>query len=274
MSLSQHSMASKERKIEALGRDEIERLLEAGRAWNLAPVLAAGGALIFGDCDRCGAQAAAAVQACLASGKRRVIAIGPLAPVSVELAEMQRRVHSGEAAIKQAGWGIQGAGFPSGLDWQQACSLDMFQRLWEHAVSDHPDSAPELVTCYPFLANGAPAILPGMAHLRELAQDACLVAAMSPFRSRTGKDSPAVAARKIGEGMKLLAAGDYAAYQQHAEEVASDADAAQALRYLVAPWQARIVDTVQVDSMDSGWLAGALIALTPAPPADAGEASA
>lgn len=253
----------------AVDLGELDRLLDTGRAWNLAPVLEGGGALIFGDGNlaRCGAQAAASVQACLACGKRRVIAIGPLRPAAAEIAEMRRRVDAGESPFLQAGWGIHGEDFPSGPEWEQETSLDTFKLLWEHALGSYPAFAPELVVCYPFLANGSPSIMPGMAHLRELAVGSAVVAAMSPFGARSGQASPAVAARKIAEGLKLLSAGDYAAYRKQAKEVGSDgADVGQVLRCLIGPWQARIIDTVPVDLPDSGWQAGALIALTPASP--------
>lgn len=267
-------MAANERETKAQDREHIVRLLDAGRAWNLAPVLAEGGALIFGDCEieLCGAQAAAVVQACLASGKRRVVAIGPLRPVSPNLAAMLRRVEAGESALSQAGWGIQGPVFPCGPDWREERSLDAFQLLWDCAVKDDPAGAPELIVCYPFLANGTPSIMPGMAHLRELASDAAVVAAMSPFCGPSAKNISAAAGRTIAEGMKLLAAGDYAGYQRHSAGVGSDgADVGQVLRYLIGPFQARIEDMVRVDLPNARYQAGALIALTPAAPAEETE---
>ena len=53
----------------------IDRLLEMGRVWKLAPTLGAGGAVIFphADLEVCGHQIAAAVHAILDSGAKRVL---------------------------------------------------------------------------------------------------------------------------------------------------------------------------------------------------------
>lgn len=263
-------MARKGRDNEAQAQrraEELERLLEVGRGWDLGPVLASGGALIFGagSLQECGVQIAAAVMACINCGKRRVIAIGPLAPLSPELAQARARVESGGAAVREAAWGIHGADFPAGSQWRNAASLAPFTQLWERPRwKKGPLLSPELILCYPFLANGAPQILPGMARLRELAADSAVVAAMTPFRAKGRKEPLAVASRRIAEGMEILSAGGYADYQRHAAQNGSeDCDVAQVLRYLVGPWEARIKDIVVVGPAEEGWRADALIALTP-----------
>ena len=54
----------------ALGDEGVRRLLDAGRAWELAPVLRAGGTVIFPHTGiaACGHQVASAVHACLVIG--------------------------------------------------------------------------------------------------------------------------------------------------------------------------------------------------------------
>src|SRR5437868_667599 len=80
-----------------LSEAEIDRLLDAGRAWNLAPTLRAGGALVFPHATLtvCGHQIAAAVQACLECGARRVLALGVLHALTPELEETRVRVANG-----------------------------------------------------------------------------------------------------------------------------------------------------------------------------------
>src|SRR5579871_5919480 len=86
-----------------LGPEGVERLLDAGRAWDLAPVLQAGGAILFphAGIEVCGPQIAAAVHACLDSGARRVLVIGVLHALTQELEEARVRVANGGDAAQE-----------------------------------------------------------------------------------------------------------------------------------------------------------------------------
>src|SRR5215469_16177779 len=145
-----------ERKHAALGEAETLRLLEAGRAWDLAPTLRAGGTVIFPhtSIEVCGHQIAAAVHACLDSGARRVLVLGVLHALTPELEEARVRVANGGDCVQEPAWGIQGPGLSGRQDWQQEFSLSHFLFLWEQEAQRRGISGPELVIRYPYLAGG------------------------------------------------------------------------------------------------------------------------
>jgi hypothetical protein len=264
---------------------EISRLLDAGRAQNLAPLLKEGGTVLFPHATLtvCGHQIAAAVHACLDCGAARVLALGVLHARTEELEEARRRVaSSGDVTAEQA-WGIQGPGLSGREDWRAEFSLSHFQFLWEQETKRRGITPPELVLRYPYLAGGRPEILPGMTELQQFVREgAVVVATMDAFHHGIGYgDSPetalapengglALARRHILEGLKRLQAGDYWGYNQHCVETKSDGrDVGQVLRYLLGTQKARILDIV-ADDMSAAyqqppptWAAGALIALHP-----------
>ena len=92
-----------------LGQAGAFRLLDAGRKWNLAPALLAGGAIIFPHLglSACGHQIAAAVRACLDSGAERVLVLGALHALTDELQEARVRVAHGADVTQEAAWGIR-----------------------------------------------------------------------------------------------------------------------------------------------------------------------
>src|SRR5512136_1167612 len=87
-----------------LGQAGALRLLDAGRAWNLAPTLQAGGAIIFPHLGirACGHQIAAAVHACLDSGAERVLVLGVLHALTDELQDARVRVANGADVTQEA----------------------------------------------------------------------------------------------------------------------------------------------------------------------------
>lgn len=79
-----------------------------------------------------------------------------------------------------------------------------------------------------------------------------------------------LARRRIDEGLKLFAKGDYWGYNQHCVQAKSDGrDVGQVLRYLLGPSQGTILDLVAEDTTTDyqqptpTWVAGALIQLKP-----------
>lgn len=267
---------------EALGEAGTARLLEAGRARDLAPVLQAGGAIIFPHTSiaACGHQVAAAVHACLNSGAPRVLALGVLHALTEELEEARIRVANGGDPEREAAWGVQGPGLSGREDWRAEFSLSHFQFLWRKEIAQRGIAGPELILRYPYLAGGRPDRLPGMEELREIARDAVVVATMDPFHHGIGYgDAPEQALapergglerarQSIVQGMALLQAGEYWEYNRHCVQAKSDGrDVGQALRLLTGPLQAQILDLIGDDM--SGpynkprptWVAGALIAL-------------
>lgn len=270
----------------SLGQAGALHLLDAGRKWNLAPTLQAGGAIIFPHLGirACGHQIAAAVHACLDSGAERVLVLGVLHALTDELQDARVRVASGADVTQEATWGIQGPGLSGREDWLHEFSLLNFLFLWETEIMRRGVKGPELVVRYPYLAGGRPHLLPGMGKLQDLADGAALVATMDPFHHGVGYGEPPetalfpdkggldLAHKRIGEGLAVLKAGDYWGYNQHCVSAKSDGrDAGQVLRYLRGPLQGRILDLVWEDMApeyhkpDPTWVAGALIELQSAP---------
>jgi hypothetical protein len=270
-----------------LGTKGALRLLDAGQAWDLAPVLRTGGAIIFphATIDVCGHQIAAAVRACLDSGADRVLVLGVLHALTQELQDARVRVAHGGNVTKEASWGIQGPGLDGREDWRNEFSLDHFLFLWEKEIKRRGIIGPKLIIRFPYLAGGRPHILPGIDELLDLVHDTTqrtvVVATADPFHHGIAYgDSPEasfapeaggldLARRRVDEALEMLKAGDYWGYNQHcANEAKSDArDAGQVLRYLLGPLQGRILDivaddmTVAYDRPAPSWVAGALIEL-------------
>jgi hypothetical protein len=275
-----------------LGQAGAVRLLDAGRAWDLAPTLRAGGAVIFphAGIDVCGHQIAAAVHACLDSGVDRVLVLGVLHALTQELEDARVRVAHGGDVAREPAWGVQGPGLAGREDWRDEFSLSNFLWLWEQEVRRRGIAAPELVVRYPYLAGGRPHILPGIAELEGVANDAVVVATMDPFHHGIGYGEPPVTAlapekggldlarRRINEGLALLRAGDYWGYNQHCVDAKSDGrDVGQVLRYLLGPLNGRVLDLVADDMAPAyntpapTWVAGALIDLAPLPQPEPGS---
>lgn len=273
-----------ERKHAALGAEETQRILDAGRAWDLAPTLRDGGAVIFphASIEVCGYQTAAAVHACLDSGARRVLVLGVLHALNDDLEAARVRVANGADVTQEPAWGIQGPGLPGREDWRGEFSLLNFLYLWEAETKRRGIAGPELIIRYPYLAGGRPEILPGIAELQAIAWDAVVVATMDPFHHGIGYgDTPEtaltpeqggldLARKRILEGFAILKRGDYWGFNQHCVATKSDGrDMGQALRYLLGPQNAQILDiladdmTVPYNKPAPTWVCGALIALQP-----------
>ena len=265
-----------------LGTEGALRLLDAGRAWNLASTLREGGGVIFphATIGVCGHQIAAAVHACLDSGADRVLVVGVLHALTQELQDARVRVAHGADVTQEPSWGVQGPGLEGRQDWRDEFSLSNFLFLWDEEIKRRGVSGPELVVRYPYLAGGRPHILPGIGALQDIAQDAVVVATADPFHHGIGYGEPPgtalapqeggldLARRRIQDGLTMLRAGDYWGYNQHCVDAKSDArDAGQVLRYLLGPLDGRILDLVADDMApaygkpDPTWVAGALIEL-------------
>lgn len=275
-----HQSFTKER--DELGEAGINRLLDAGRAWNLAPTLTAGGSAIFphAHLEACGHQIAATVHACLNSGADRVLVIGVLHALTDELEEARVRVANGADVTKEKFWRIQGPGLDRGDEWRNEFSLSNFLFLWQEETQRRGIDGPELVIRYPYLAGGRPDILPGIEELQEIVRDAVVVTTADPFHHGIGYGDPPekalapesggldLARQRIEEGLAFLKTGDYWGYNQHCVDAKSDArDAGQVTRYLLGPLEGRILDLTSHDTTDMysqpkpTWVAAALIEL-------------
>jgi hypothetical protein len=268
-----------------LGSDGAARLLDAGRAWNLAPVLESGGGLVFPHVgiETCGHHTAAVVHACLDSGADTVLLLGVLHALTDELEEARVRVAEGGDMVEEPLWGIQGPGAGRRTDWKQEFSLSHFRFLWQEETRRRGVTGPRVVERYPYLAGGRPELLPGMAELKEIAPDAAIVATADPFHHGIGYGDSVdtalapeeggldLARRRIEEGLAVLDRGDHWGYNRHCVDGRSDArDVGQVLRYLIGPCEGRILDLVWEDMAEAygkpapTWVAGALLEFVPA----------
>jgi hypothetical protein len=270
------------KQLDRLSVKETDSILDAGRAWNLAPTLKEGGAVIFPHAGIriCGHQIAAAIHACLDSGASRVLVVGVLHALSDDLDAARHRVANGADASLEATWGIQGPGLAGRQDWRDEFSLLNFFHLWNREIERRGSAGPELIVRYPYLAGGRPQALPGIQELEAIVQDAVVLTTTDPFHHGLAYGDPPetslapaegglnLARRSIQEGLELLRVGDYWGYNQHCVAAKSDGrDVGQVVRYLLGPMRGQILDLVADDMTIAyrkpapSWVAGALIDL-------------
>ena len=264
----------------ALGIDGTHAMLDRAQQWQLAPVLQAGGVLVFphaGVAD-CGHQTAAVVQACLDSGADRVIVVSVLNAFTDEMEDARIRVAAGEDPARWPFWGIQGPGIDGREEWRSDHALISFRHFWQAETQRRGVRGPEVLERYPYLAGGKPENLPGIDELAGLARDAVIVSTADAFHHGLGYGDPPeksfhphaggleLAQRTIESGMEILERGDYWGYNQHCVEAKSDArDAGQVFRYLRGPLRGEILDLTYSDASDlydqpqPTWVAAALM---------------
>ncbi|GAB4429304.1 MAG: hypothetical protein OHK0015_13100 [Chloroflexi bacterium OHK40] len=266
----------------ALGEAGGLRLLEQARQWDLAPLLRAGGVVVFphaGVAD-CGHQIAAAVHAALDSGADTVLVVSVLHAFTEEMEQARRRVAAGGPPSAEASWGIQGPGLARGDNWASDHALMSWRFFWELETRRRGLGArvPRVIERYPYLAGGKPEELPGIDELVAIARDAVIVSTADPFHHGIGYgDAPeaslppderglALARRRIEEGMELLGRGDHWGYNQHCVSAKSDhRDAGQVISLLRGSLRGTIYDLVYTDASElynappPTWVAGALI---------------
>jgi len=255
--------------------------LEEARQWDLSGTLDTGGVVVFphaGVAD-CGQHVAAAVHACLDSGAGRVLVVSVLHAFTDQMEAARVQVANGGDPAEWPFWGIQGPGVDGRQEWRNDHALVSFRHFWEAEIKRRGIVGPELIERYPYLAGGRPGDLPGIDAIREIARDAVIVSTADPFHHGIGYGDSAeasfhphdggleLARRRIGEGISLLEAGDYWAYNQHCVSAKSDArDAGQVFRYVRGPMRGRIVDLTHSDASElyrkprPTWVAAALIA--------------
>lgn len=257
--------------------------LERAEHWQLANTLSAGGVLVFphAGVHDCGYQIAACVQAALDSGADDVVVLSVLHAFTPAMEAARVAVADGADPALFEFWGIQGPGIEGRREWQGDHALISWRHFWRAELARRgiaPDKAPTVHERYPYLAGGQPQNLPGIDELARLMEDAVVVSTADPFHHGIGYgDAPedaydhdevglAHAQSVIEAGIKLLEAGDYAAYNQHCIEAKSDArDTGQVYRYLRGPMTGAVLDLSYTDSSElydqpkPTWVAGALI---------------
>jgi hypothetical protein len=255
-------------------------MLDAARQWDLAPILRAGGVVVFPHTNPmdCGMQTAAAVNACLDSGADRVLVIGVLHAFSEEMEAARIGVAADKDPASWPFWGIQGPGIPGRSEWQGDHALLSFRHFWAAETKRRGVHGPQLIERYPYLVGGRPALLPGIEELARLAEDSVIVSTADSFHHGLGYGDPPerarhphdggleLARRTIEEGLDILGRGDYPGYMQHCVQAKSDArDAGPVFRLLRGGMQGRIVNLTYSDATDlyhqppPTWVAGALV---------------
>ena len=279
-----HAIYDSER--EALGDDGLHAILERGEEWQLAPILSAGGALVFphaGIVD-CGHQQAACIQAALDCGADTIIVVSVLHAFTTEMEAAQARVTAGGDPSAEAFWGIQGTGIGgSRQEWRGDHALVSWRYLWDAEVRRRGLSAtraPRVIERYPYLVGGRPQELPGFEELAREAEGAAIISTADSLHHGVAygdapeevhdmdADGLAFARAVLEEGIDLLYASDYAGYEQHCKRVVSDArDAGPVFHALRRHLRGRILELVGSDasayfeeSPPPTWVAAALVA--------------
>lgn len=272
------------RERRRLGRKGVRALLERGRAFRLAPVLEAGGALVFPHAGllSCGHQIAAVVEACLDSGADRVVVVGVLHAQTPRLRQARARVADGGDVREEPLWGVQGPGLDRDGAWRDEFSLSNFLHLWKHATRCRRIVGPRLVLRYPYLVGDRPDLLPGVDEVEHQARDAVIVSTADPFHHGIAYGTPperalppdtegrALARSRIQVGLDRLGPGDLAGYVRHCiEDLGDGRDAGPLTRHLVGPCRGEILDltvedtTALYEAPPPSWVACALMALRP-----------
>ncbi len=258
--------------------------MDAGRQWDLAPILRSGGTIIFPHASLtiCGHQIAAAVHAALDCGAETVVAIGVLHALFDELKDARSRIADGGDLVNEPSWTIQGPNGVGREDWKREFSLSHFVFLWNFEIRRRQTKKPpRLILRYPHLAMGHPTNIPGYKELEEISREAAIICTMDPLHHGVGygDDSKSayqpdkiglqMASERIMAGMNLLCNGEMLDYNQYCVETRSDGrDVGQVVSSLIKPRTAHLYDLVADDmtgpysSPSPTWVAGALIGLS------------
>ena len=275
-----------ERERISLGEAGLQALLQRGEEWQLAPVLEAGGVLVFPHASiiDCGHYQAACVQAALDSGADIILIVSVLHAFSAEMEAAQARVSAGGDPGQEKFWGIQGPGIEGPRqEWRGDHALVSWRYLWDAELQRRgiPESrAPRVIERYPFLVGGKPEELPGFEELARLAEGAAVLSTEDSHHHGVVYGTPAdnvldmswegseYARLLLEEGIATLGAGDYAGYDRHCQRVFSDArDAGPVFHALRPHLRGEILDLLGSDARaffpdapPPAWVAAALVA--------------
>jgi hypothetical protein len=262
------------REHAALGISGARAKLVEAQEWDLAPVLRAGGALVFPHAGvaECAKQIAACINACINSGADTVLVLSVLHSFTDEMEQARRRVAAGGDPSTDRIWGIQGPGLTRGTEWAYDHALFEWRYLYGKKM-------PRVIERYPWLAGGNPTAMPGYDEVADIARNAVVVSTADMFHHGIGYGTPVeqsffpekggldLARRTIMAGAEMLARGDYAGYNQHCVDAKSDhRDAGQVMRAIRGPMRPEIIDIIASDAAalynapDPTWVAGTLVA--------------
>jgi hypothetical protein len=268
---------------DALGEPGNLELLDQGRQWNLAPVLEAGGILLFphGRPADCGHQVGAVVNAVLDSDADTCVFVSVLHASSEGMQDARVQVAAGENPADFNTWGIQGPGLDFRDDWKRDHAPTTFRRLLAAETKRRGIAGPRVVERFPYLAGGKPHRLPGVDEFASLCENAVVVTTADSFHHGIGYGTPPedsyapeaggfeLATASILKGCQLLQQQDYWGYNQHCVADNSDhRDAGQLLAHIRGPMKGQILDLVAsefgdvYDAPAPSWVAAALVTYT------------
>lgn len=269
------------REHEELGDRGTYAMLDEARRWDLSESLEHGGVITFAHVNvgDCGVHVAAAVNAALDTGADSVLAISVLHAFTVEM-ELARRDVSSEGGAPSAHpfWGIQGTGLDFRDDWKGDHALRSLRHFWEAETRRRGIRNRRLVERYPFLAGGKPGDLPNIDETIAIAEEAVIVATGDQFHHGIAYGTPPnealameaggleAARTSMRQGIALIEAGDFDAYDHHCVVAKSDdRDAAQLYRFLTGPLEGTLLDIGASDTAElydqpaPSWAAGGFI---------------
>jgi hypothetical protein len=273
------------RELQTLCPHDVEDILEQGRRWNLAPVLAEGGSVIFPHTliRTCGDQIAAVVHGCLDAGAKRVIVLGVIHSLNrEELLIARQNVRRGDDISKEKFWGIYGPRFPGDETWKTEYSLENFCYLWDNEIKRRNlKNPPELILAYPCLTNREPWKMPGIEKLQSYLPGSIVVATTDLFHHGVAyhtpqdkllpisKEAERFVSVNIEKGFKYMREKNYADFQAHSMDSLSDgSDVGQLIMYLTGPLDPQIVDLRLVNTSylfegdpSPSWVAASLVLL-------------
>lgn len=249
-----------------LGVQGMNAILDKGKKWapELANTLNAGGAAVFPHTflSQCGYQIAAAVHAILDSGADQALVLGVLHPMSESLMQARSKELNKEDISNEPSRGIFGPDIdPTGC-LNKEFSLDLFKILFDFEVKRRGIRPPKLIERYPSLVNRAPADLPGIKELQQIAKDAVIVATddmchhgvgygVSPENAyEIDEEGYHFAKKLIEDGYELLKKDDYSGYFFHWMNplgIGDPTDTTIVLKYLLGKASMDILDLKLVD---------------------------
>lgn len=262
-------------QAETLGKEGMDQILEAGRAWDLSETLRSGGSAIFPHAKirLCGHQIAAVVHGLLDCGADQVLVLGVVHTRDNSiLNESRLEEMRGEPLSDLTYWGVF-------QDFPGEYSLHYFKALWDAEIKRRGMRPPKLFIRYPCLANGEPESLLGIEELERISQDAAVVltgdlvhhgvAYKTELQMNIGPHSEVYTRDGILEIFRLLEKEDYPAFVRTCIHYRNDAkDSLSVLRHLRGPLEPEILDLCLVDTSDlfindpsPSWVAASLIEL-------------
>jgi hypothetical protein len=233
--------------------------------------------------DQIAAVALASLDAAEKSGKKQILVLGVLHPLTSVLWAARKKELLGMDLSAEPLRDVFGPDLPNNGFLESEFSVDSFLFLLEKIAKIKGKTLPHVIVRYPFLVQGVADSLPGMEELKKLATDSIVVATSdlchhgTPYGTPIEKTLPlgenayAFAHRSIQKNLDSLNTVDLPAYYVCASEVISDSiNVGQAMSALLGPLEGKIIDLRLIDfayvfTAYQGpiWVAATLVELKP-----------